>query len=105
MLTLRQRAAKVIRSLLTESRFSDHIINPGKGPETIVASEVVTQLESETTLNGLNDGDAALAIGEHAFRAGFQHAVRIAQNLQHPEQFEDVAWSEYEPSEDVKALS
>jgi hypothetical protein len=104
--TLRQQAALVIRSLLREGRFSDHIVTP-KGESSIVASNVVADLESEATLNGLNDGDAALAIGEHAFRAGFAAGQDAGGDAAGGRQFQtvDAAWSDYEPSEDVKALS
>lgn len=58
--------------------------------------------------------DNAIAIGEHAFRAGFNAGIAFC----HEEGFyaggtseeafkvgEEKAWSEYQPSEDIKALS
>lgn len=45
MAPLNQRAARVIRSLMRDLHVADHVLNPGRGSETIVASEVVTQLE------------------------------------------------------------
>lgn len=53
--------------------------------------------------------DAALAIGEHAFRAGFEAAIAfvgtdgaeasdVVKELQR-------SWNEYDPPEDIKALS
>lgn len=59
---------------------------------------------------GDGSGDAAIAIGEHAFRAGYKRAAdrarafyptRIESDEAHMEQ----AWSEYDPPEDIKALS
>lgn len=51
--------------------------------------------------------DAALAIGEHAFRAGFEAGMQSA----HAESYEretttvDEAWANYDPPEDIKVLS
>jgi hypothetical protein len=51
--------------------------------------------------------DAAYALGEEAFRAGFKAALELALN-QHNQrawtQQEDQAWADYEPSETVKEL-
>lgn len=52
--------------------------------------------------------DAALAIGEHAFRAGFKAATRYDWNVSadgHELELEEQAWSEYDPPEHIKALS
>jgi hypothetical protein len=50
--------------------------------------------------------DAALAIAEHAFRAGYEAGVEDALSGGHgggPDV--ERAWSTYEPPEDIKALS
>ena len=56
----------------------------------------------------LGDGtpDAALAIGEHAFRAGFARGFYYADQTSRSEAgaVED-AWDEYDPPEYIKALS
>jgi hypothetical protein len=55
-------------------------------------------------------GDAAIAIGEDAFKAGYKSAADRARAY-HPTRIEDdaahmeKAWSEYEPPEDIKALT
>ena len=54
---------------------------------------------------GDGSGDAALAIGEHAFYAGFEAGY---MPLNRDEAFfakREQAWSNYEPSEDIKELS
>jgi len=56
------------------------------------------------------DADAAIAIGEHAFRAGYTAAVEAARGyhpliLQNYETRMDAAWSDYDPPEDIKALT
>jgi hypothetical protein len=57
---------------------------------------------------GDGSGDAALAIGEHAFIAGYEAAINIVQagasavvNQRRMHQ----AWLDYDPPEDIKALS
>ena len=57
----------------------------------------------------MSDTDVAFAIGEHAFRAGFaagwDSAMGASQRGEEFEQrWEDRAWSEYDPPEDIKAL-
>ena len=63
---------------------------------------------------GDGSGEAALAIGEAAFRAGFVAALEFARDEGwtrggtpegKAEQAAANAWDEYEPSEDIKALS
>lgn len=64
---------------------------------------------------GDGSGDAALAIGEHAFYAGYEAGVLDVFNaspnpipLEKNETFygkREIAWSNYEPSEDIKELS
>ena len=56
---------------------------------------------------GDGSGDAALAIGEHAFLAGWDAAMAHAN---YPTNAESIvpkmdAWSEYDPPEEIKALS
>jgi hypothetical protein len=104
------QAAQLIRSLLVQGRFSDHVLNPGKGDDTIVASEVVTQLEASKVGDGTPD--AALAIGKHAFRAGFAAGKFGINYVNRENPFShlgapevDAAWSDYNPPEDIKALS
>lgn len=53
---------------------------------------------------GDGSGDAALAIGEHAFKAGYQKANDEIGSYAVPEQME-AAWSEYDPPEHIKALA
>jgi hypothetical protein len=51
--------------------------------------------------------DAAYALGEEAFRAGYRaghQAGREAPDQSMHPRDEDDAWADYEPSEDVKAL-
>lgn len=56
------------------------------------------------------DGDAAIAIGEHAFRAGYKSAANRARAF-HPKRIEDdtahmeSAWSEYTPPEEVCGIA
>jgi hypothetical protein len=102
VLTLRQRAALMIRSLMRDLRVDTHVIIPQTEP-AISSTSLLTELESEATLNGLNDGDAALAIGEHAFRAGYERGYSAGFNDADPKP--DEAWSDYVPSEDIKELS
>ena len=62
---------------------------------------------------GDGSGDAAIAIGEHAFYAGYEAGVFDLPNytfspLTKNEEFyarREIAWSNYEPSEDIKELS
>lgn len=62
---------------------------------------------------GDGTGDAALAIAEHAFRAGFKAAADYAtakayleEQLAEPAERElEWAWSMYDPPEHIKALS
>jgi hypothetical protein len=56
------------------------------------------------------DGDAALAIGEDAFRAGFQAALNWMKGPQPISQATaalavNAAWSDYDPPEGIKALT
>lgn len=53
---------------------------------------------------GDGTGDAALAIGEHAFRAGFEAAERAWRNA-NDAHAQNQAWDAYDPPEDIKALS
>lgn len=57
---------------------------------------------SENPHVGDGSGDAAIAIGEHAFIAGW-HAH--AQAMHGKEGTVHDAWSAYDPPEDIKALS
>ena len=56
---------------------------------------------------GDGTGDAALAIAEHAFKAGFDQALEYLDLF--PSKtvagMSDVGWSEYDPPEEIKALS
>lgn len=60
---------------------------------------------------GDGSGDAAIAIGEHAFRAGWDacvQAVHRQMNVSYPDNVaakREAAWSSYDPPEDIKALS
>lgn len=59
---------------------------------------------------GDGTGDAALAIGEHAFRAGWDAAVEAGpewDDLFHgvSDTAKEKAWDAYDPPEDIKALS
>lgn len=58
---------------------------------------------------GDGTGDAAIAIGEHAFRAGYQAAVneKVEGGYWAPRHmdFENKAWDAYDPPEHIKELS
>lgn len=68
--------------------------NPGNelAPDLIA---MITELKQRRQ----RDGESALAIGEHAFRAGYLAACDVT------EYDVDKAWSEYDPPEDIKALA
>lgn len=54
----------------------------------------------------MDDSDLAVAIGEHAFRAGYEAALAHAQvnpETLHGTWYE--AWSEYDPPEELKGRS
>lgn len=52
----------------------------------------------------MHGGEAALAIGEHTFRAGFK-AGAVCLPGEDGLDAENLAWSEYDPPEEIKALS
>lgn len=54
---------------------------------------------------GDGSGDAALAIGEHAFYAGFDAGFEAGRQGPLGENMKFAAWDAYEPSEDIKELS
>jgi hypothetical protein len=60
---LARRATAVIRGLLTSSLLADYVVNPGKGPDTIVATDVVTQLEAVATPADTGEQIASMAGG------------------------------------------
>lgn len=70
----------------------------------------LAEWEHRTPTVGDGSGDAAVAIAEHAFKAGYQSAADRARAF-HPTRIEDDtahkerAWSEYDPPEHIKALS
>lgn len=83
----------------------------GQYPEAQDAIKMLRQLAN--TGHKLGDGapDAAIAIGEHAFRAGFAagdewgNKDSYLRGNQTDGGAVNDAWSDYEPSEDIKALS
>jgi hypothetical protein len=96
----RRQAIYVARKLLTEELLiyiKNHpdAHNPCLDPES----------EKEPRL-GDGTSDAALAIGEHAFRAGFEAGADWGhKRVGHRPSALAVAWSDYDPPEDIKALS
>lgn len=58
---------------------------------------------------GDGSGDAAIAIGEHAFKAGWDagnsYAMCVARDAEDDLSVRETAWSEYDPPEHIKALS
>lgn len=107
MLTLNEQAAKVIKSLMRELRVSDHLVMPN-GAIAINANTVVERLEGAHIGDGT--ADAALAIGEDAFRAGYEAAAKRALAF-YPTKLTDwqahleQAWSDYDPPEHIKDLA
>lgn len=101
MMNLHQRAALIIRSLTRQLRVSNHIVVVEGGPN-VSTNGVLAELEAETKV-GDGAGDAALAIGEHAFLAGYDRGYSAGQNGADSKPHE--AWSDYDPPEDIKALS
>lgn len=73
-----------------------------QGPELVL--EFYSTLSAVKFFDKIGDdtGDTAIAIAEHAFRAGWDAAYEACK-----EGIGDcnVAWSEYDPSEHIKALS
>jgi hypothetical protein len=64
--------------------------------------------EQEGPHVGDGTGDAAIAIGEHAFRAGFSAATKFDWNFAaegKEAELENKAWDAYDPPEYIKALS
>jgi hypothetical protein len=107
MRTLRQQAARMIRSLMRDMRISDYLVMVPEG-ETSSAKALCEQLEGLHVGDG--SGDAALAIAEHAFKAGYdlaaQRAVDYAPTVVRDwTAHREAAWSDYDPPEDIKALS
>lgn len=106
-MNLNEQAALVIRSLMRDLRVSDHIVTP-RGGKSVSSASVLEQLEAPHVGDGTSD--AALAIGEHAFRTGYKSAADRARAF-HPTRIEDdaahmeQAWSDYDPPEDIKALA
>lgn len=64
-----------------------------------LASELVRFIASKS------NGDAALAIGEHAFRAGFMACYAAIGKPGTVQSDLERAWSDYDPPEDIKALT
>lgn len=64
--------------------------------------------EIEAALNECSKGEAAVTIGEHAFRHGYRDAVRNhGSNVSGKDAAlkEQEAWDEYDPPEDIKELT
>ncbi len=108
-MNLNQKAARVIRSLMRESHITEHLVFPHDAP-SISAEHIIELLEAPKVGDGTID--AALAIGEHAFRAGFVCALEAAKNegwAGAPTSIlaveVDKGWSSYDPPEDIKALA
>lgn len=77
-----------------------HILMPEDFPNGLPAGYVILGFGKP------DNTDAALAISEHAFRAGFQRGFYYAdQTSRSPESAIEYAWSDYDPPEDLKALS
>ena len=110
-MNLNQRAALLVRSLMSDLGISGHIVFVRNGPN-ISSATVLEQLEGPHVGDTEGDGaggEAALAIGEHAFRAGFAAAVEAWSKSTAPSSgWTDTvsgAWNAYDPPEDIKALS
>lgn len=105
-MNLNEKAALVIRSLMRQMGLSDHIVFYAQG--NVIAESVLEELDAPKVGDGTPD--AALAIGEHAFRAGYDAAARVFANAapighQNWEAGKDYSWGQYDPPEDIKALS
>lgn len=93
----------------------ERLIKAGAAQELIEEQQAVLYDAFAELMPGpkVGDGtpDAALAIAEHAFRAGFVAGEAWlyppGDNRTHEETraaMEDIAWSEYDPPEHIKAL-
>lgn len=106
-MTKDKQAAIMIRSLMAQLRIDDHIVFHGEG--NIKSHEVLEWLEREPRV-GDGTGDAALAIAEHAFRAGMEASQALLEKFGGPsgrisEEGVQHEWASYEPSEDIKDLA
>lgn len=95
-LDARTAAARAVANRHMPSWLPDNEQKPGYNPPGVDTWLVRHK-------DDVSGGEAALAIGEHAFRAGYmagQNDGMIAS-----EATEQAAWSAYEPPEHIKALS
>lgn len=93
-----EQAAAIIRSLLRDLRVQDHLVFPKAAVKQpcIRASQVLDDLDNMAAREG---SDLAIAIGEDAFRAGFE-AGRIAHTFPGPDDAGS-AWDAYTPPEEL----
>ncbi|HEY4542673.1 MAG TPA: hypothetical protein VIG66_09920 [Noviherbaspirillum sp.] len=107
-MNLHQQSALMIRSLLAQMRggVTEHIVFP-QGRPAISSEELLEMLEAPKVGDGMPD--AALAIAEHAFRAGYRRcAVNFDEKYTDEDQayhLENEAWDAYDPPEYIKELS
>ena len=103
-MNLNKKAALLIRSLMGQLRISDHIVFHAEG--NITSDRVLEALEGPHVGDREGDGaggEAALAIAEEAFRAGWA-ALEDVQGVQveTPSKTVDEAWDAFEPAEAMK---
>lgn len=92
-----------LRSLAEDMWARRHSLTTSEWLEAgpLLLGMVVAKLSEE------GGGEAALAIGEDAFRAGYKAGVDWSQGpyAEKPNNGVDEAWSAYEPPEDIKELA
>ena len=95
------------------SPVEDHSIGSGHSPVSqadhaiSMIVEGINEALAASSPSPAQGGEAALAISEHAFRAGHKAGWFDAKagRIYSQEEEEESAWSEYEPPEEIKALS